>query len=268
MTSSIATRKLSELSAVQAQSQLAQVFELVKKARTLAEIQRIKDGKLQMEAFFRTRQAAVAMGDQIESLRAKLRELTLRVELQQGEITARMNATERACALKEFGLSHTAATHCEIAAALPRKQVEALSVIQQRKGLELRAKDLVPIVELGTPERKLVASQLGEVRGIREAIERAKALPEWKPIARPETRKNIEIVGSAAPAFAGRCRALRSAVNTLVTYAERYAVDRTEVALARALAHQQMVVRMVTTLGNPNEAEATSESFGGTDATS
>jgi hypothetical protein len=244
--------QLSQLTAIKAKEQLDVAIELVRRARTLSDVLSIRDANVQMEAFLRTRRAAVAMGDEIESLRAKLREISLECELQQGRITAALPHEEKIEAVKSLGVTRKQAAHCELAATLPRQTVDAVRCIQRRKGLDVRAADLAPLAPLTTESRKLVASQLGDVRGVKEALEKAKVLPSWPPSGAQEKSKRA-VVDLSAIRCAARTRDLRIAANGLVLQAERYASRKTDELRSLLQQQQDLVIRLTNALGNPEK---------------
>jgi hypothetical protein len=242
--------QLGQLTAVQAKRQLDEAIVLVKQARSLNDVLSIRDANVQMEAFLRTRRAAIAMGDEIESLRSKLREMTLECELRQGELTRGLEPAAKVQAIKDLGVTRKQAAHCELASTLPRPTIDVVRTIQRRKGLDVSAADLAPLAPLKTEERKLVASQLGEVRGVREAIEKAKVLPDWKPTQPTYAKCEPQQESLDTASYCNRAREVRTAANTLVAQAERYAIRRTPELLETVRTNQRLVARLVSQLGD------------------
>jgi hypothetical protein len=211
--------QLGGLSAVQAEQKMQQLIVLVQEARTFAEINQIKDFNLQMDAYLRTRQAMLSIGDQIEPLRARVRELRLECELRQGALTKSLEPTERKAVLKDLGITPVHAGKCEKAAELPRSTVQAILKVQAQKSEPVRVEHLAPLVKLSKPERVAAIAKLGEVATVREAIAAIKALPQYSaPKAAPVAPATVDKRLLAAVEHA---RKLRAASNTLVLLLER-----------------------------------------------
>ncbi len=220
MTTAITTKaQLNQLSACQAEQRMNQVILAVQHARTFDEISGIKDFGLQMEAYLRTRAAAVQLGDQIEALRIKARELRLECELRQGTMTATLASRERAVVLKDLGITPIHAAACERAATLPRPTINAVLRVQQAKREPVRAEHLAALVPLSRPERVAVVAKLGDVPTIREAV--ARIIPEYRPAAPPKTAAAPAKVDPTLLRALASAQQLRAATNTMVLLLER-----------------------------------------------
>jgi len=210
--------QLGGLSAVQAEQKMQQLIVLVQEARTFAEINQIKDFNLQMDAYLRTRQAMLSIGDQIEPLRARVRELRLECELRQGAMLKDLEPIKRKAVTKELGITPAHAAACVTASMLPRVTVSNVLKIQAKKSEPVRAEHLVPLVKLAKPERVAAIAKLGEVATVREAIAAIKPLPGYQPKAAPVAPATVDKRLLAAVEHA---RKLRAASNTLVLLLER-----------------------------------------------
>lgn len=227
--------------------QLDQVVLNVKKARTFAEITDVMDSHAQAALFLRSRRAALEMGDQIEVLRCKLREIEQESEIRKCELAAELTPETRVKTATELRIPLAEMERAAIVGKLPRKTLEKVADIQHRKGVPFTTKDLVPLAKQ-TPERRVAAiAMLGEVRSVREAIQAAepRIVPEWKPKAPAKLSPQVEIVDVRPIEYAKLAKEVRDAANLLAATADRHAAGRNQKTALGVLNAEEKLVALV-----------------------
>jgi hypothetical protein len=224
---------------------------MITKAKTLTELRDIDDHQKQLDVLLSSRRAAIEMGDQVEILRAKLRELRLEVELKQGELLASMSLSQKAKTISDLGIQPSAAAHCELAAKVPRETINALKSIQRRKGLDVTARDISPLASLPPEVKRAVGVKLMDHKTVRQALEAVKAELPKPPTGNKSREAEQSRADVRAAEFTRKTVKLRAEANTLVLMATRYAEVKSYEALIRVRESIACVKGLIADLGDP-----------------
>jgi hypothetical protein len=216
--------KHTQLSAEIASDRVDSAIALVREAKTFHELRDLHDQAKVLDALLRTRRAAQDIGDDIDTLRARARELYLECDLKQGQMARDLTPAEKPAVCEALGITKQHLSVCEKASLVPRQTSNVVQAVQRRKAEGVTVRDIAPLAPLTTPERRAVVAKLGDVLSVREAIEKAVVIPAAPaPKSAPKSAPTNVVVDTSAARFAQRARELRTAVNTLVMIAERCA---------------------------------------------
>jgi hypothetical protein len=246
---------LSEPKLVSVQQQLHGIVIMVQQARSMSDIADIEDQRSQVDAYLKTRRAAIEMGDDLEVIRVKLREITLECEIRKAELAKDLSPKDMTKVSKDLNIPIAHLVKAAAVGNLSKPIVRSALEVQTKKGLEPSVNDVHALTRLKSDnERRSAIAKLGDVKSVSDAVNsvQGKVAPNWKPSAPTSQPKPATIVDPTAIKYANLSRILRDQSNKMVLLTERFLRDGTSELSDRISGLELMIVDTVEDMNKIN----------------